>query len=481
MLTLGDFRPDQKEDAEWLADQSEALLTLPVGYGKTPITLAALSMIKKRNPEFRVLIVSTINILKLTWGQEIAKWDFSCDQTYAFASGTPKKRLKILQSKPDFLGVNFEALQWFYDRVDEDPSLLPDVLVIDESDAMKDHSAKRVKRHCGFGGFGKGYVPRFKRRFALSATPTPEGYIGLWAQECCISWMNRLGPNITSFRRTYCDVRWNGTSMIYSVPPENEARIDERLSPILRTSKKEKYLDIPDPIYEKITLPWTDEARAEYLELEKHFVLDLTKKIETIGEERGLSLHSIEDLERAGLANILAPNIGVLFNKLRQACSGFVYDKVKNARLLSDPYTKIDALRDYIERTAGAPLVVFTQFRAEAAMIKEAFPHTQMGLPDSLEAWDAGEIKLMQLHPKSASHGINLQSQHLALWYSIPWPYVQWHQANGRLQRTGQKHQVSIAYFLRESSIENDVWRKLQGKHKTLSRFVNAIRERSCT
>jgi len=483
--TLADFRSDQLGDLKWLIEQREALLILPVGYGKTPITLAAFVSIRGpvapiRSPRCRALVISTKKIIQLTWGPEIAKWDFSQDLSYAMATGTAKAATTAVFAKPDILGLNFERLEWFYDLVDEDPSLLPEVLIIDESSKMKSHAANRVKRHCGFGGFGKGYVERYSHRWALSATPTPEGYAGLWPQEQAISRERRLGENITTFRARYCHASWNGMRMEYKVLPEGEKRIDDKLAPILRTSKKDKYLELPDPIHSRIDVPWSEESREEYKRLEHDFILDISERIETIGKDAGLHLRTPADLEAAGLAHVLAPNLGVLLNKLRQACSGFVYDRDGNARALAGSDAKLIALDEFRERIGDAPLVVFTQYRAEAKAIAEAHPDFVVGLPDSLDAWNEGRVPGLCLHPRSAGHGVNLQyGGHIALWYAIPWSYEEWHQANGRLQRTGQDRQVSIARLNRPASVEGDVWSKLQGKHRTLSRFIEAIRERT--
>lgn len=470
MLTWDDLKPEQIEDIDYLVENpaNEGFAVLPVGYGKTIVTLAAITSIEAgEQRKIRTLVVSTKKIVELTWGKEIESWSFTRHLSYAAATG--KNFRKAVLSNPDVLGVNFENLERYYDMVDKGEVELPDVLVIDESSKMKAHDAKRVKRHCGFGlaSTPRGYVHRFRYRFALSATPTAEGYAKIWPQECAISRQRRLGKNITTFRAQYCTARWNGNAMVYEVGEEAKKRIHADLHDILITSRKDKYLDLPDPVYSKLVVPWTDAEYERYRKMEDDAILRLS--------------------ELDGNADILAPNIGVQLNKLRQMASGFVYEgqigedgKVRQKTHWFDSrLDKLSALGLVIDAADDVPVVVFTQFQAEMELLAQAYPQAQIGLPETLDDWNARKIPLMVLHPRSAGHGINLQyGSHIGVWYSLPWSYEEWHQANGRLHRTGQTQQVSIIRLERERSVELDVWLKLQNKGRTLKQFIDNIRAR---
>lgn len=462
------LKPEQQHVADWLAARTEAFVFLPVGFGKTAITLSAFAEMRRvYDKNWRALVVSTCAIVEHTWGQEIEKWEF--DLTYDHAVG---RRLAAVQARPDVLGLNFENLCWFLDLVDADPSLLPEVLVIDESSKMKDHSAQRVRRLAGMRtrrdppGWERGYVHRFQRRVALSATPAPEGYQGLWSQEACISPRRRLGLNISHFRRQYCDaVQVNGYGQTYRVTTEGEARIEARIDPITYTIRAGNFLDLPEPADVPVEVPWTEEALEQYEELEAEAALLLEE-------------HRDDDLE------VLAPNAAVLVNKLRQVCSGFIYDDAGVARWLADPDAKIAALENLFDRTGDSTLVVFTQYTAENEAIQARFgSDVHVGLPASLDDWNAGRgPRMLCLHPRSAGHGINLQhggSQ--MVFFSLPWSREEYEQAIGRLHRRGQTRPVTVHRLMRPASVDGDVWRKLRTKGMKLAQLLDRIGHRNAS
>ena len=470
-LSILDFRPDQREDFSWLHERDEGFLVLPVGYGKTAIALAAFTVWRVMNPTWRALVLSTKKIVEYVWEDEINLWKFSTGLTYAAATG--KNLRKASEARPDVLGVNFESIERFYDLVDRDPTLLPEVLIIDESSKMKAHDANRVKRHCGFIARG-GYVDRFKKRVALSATPCAEGYHSFWAQEQCISWQHRLGLNITTFRARYCrsySVGAHASAVRYYVPEENEKLVEDALGPdFLRISKKDDYSDLAPYLHRTIEVPWDAKDYAQYKELEAKFLLD-------VSEYADLDV-SVEDaFGDEGV--VVASNKAVLWNKLRQISSGFLYGEQGLLVTLPGSKAKIEALRRIVDSAAGEPILVFAQYRAEFRMILDAFPKAQIGLPPHLKDWNDGKIALMALHPRSAGHGLNLQyGSATAVWYSLPWSYEEWHQANGRLRRPGQRRQVSILRLERPDSIEQVVWEGLQEKSMRLSTFITRMRAR---
>jgi len=476
MRSFEAFRSDQREDIDWLTHRTDALLVLPTGYGKTAVALQAFKNLRQIHPGWRMLVVSTKKIVEHTWPTELTEW--SQFEHFTYASG--RKNVHVMA---DIVGINFESLDWYYDQVDRDPTMLPEVLVIDEISKMKDPSAQRVKRHTGLRKAG--YVQRYQRRWGLTATPNAEGYTSFWAQEACVSMRRRLGVNITEFRNRYCQPDHsagrdeNGRARKLIVGAWGEQEIHKHLAPITLVSRRDKYMDLEEPVYDRISVPWAPDAQEEYDTLETEFLLDLRDKIEIIGEERKLDLHTIEDLEAHNLTHALAPNMGVLFNKLRQACSGFVYDAHKNARLLSDPSAKLGSLKEYRDRVAGVPLLIFYNFNGEREHIRESFPDFQIGLPDSLDAWNAGDIPGMVCQYQSTSHGLNLQKgTNIIVHYALPWSYELWWQSVGRVHRTGQTRRVTVSRFERPDSIESDMWDRLQGKGKKLSQFISTMRGR---
>ena len=473
MKSPSDLEPEQIEAIEWLKFRSEALLALPIGFGKTVVTLTALKEIFNVHPEWRALLVSTSNICKHTWVQEMGEWSHLHGVfSYTSLAG------RVMPEGPldsDILAINFESLEWFLDLVDSDQVALPEVLIIDESSKMKAHDAQRVQRLAGLRRIEKkngvrryknypGYIDRFERRILMSGTPAPEGYGDLWAQSCLLSTRRRLGENITSFRDQYASRDRSGFGWV--VDKHAEALIEEKLKYVMYLPKEESDYGLPPVLHRAIEVPWSPDARAQYLEMEKQAEVILS----------GLDIDLDIELDQL---SIEAPNAGVVYSKLRQLCSGFIYDDQGNTHWTDDKDAKGDALELVLDGLAGTPILVFTQFTAEAEYLRDRFDF-HVGMPNSIQDWTDQKIPRLCLHPASAGHGLNMQyGSHVCLYYSMPVSHEQWRQSFGRLQRRGQPaRQVSALRLQRPNSVELDVWNSVQGKRTKLSDLLRNMRQR---
>jgi SNF2 family DNA or RNA helicase len=448
--------PEQLAEIDWLTYRTEALFFLPIGFGKTICTLTAIQNLRRMHPDWRTLVVSTKSIIEHTWGTEVEAWEH-IDMTYASAAG---RKLDVLQEPVDILGINFESLEWYYDQLDAGVTPQREILVIDESSKMKSSSAKRVKRHIGGAirtadkvHFRGGYVDRYKRRFALSGTPAPESYEDLWAQEACVSTRRRLTPNKKAFHEEYCTPSYDGFG--WDIPERMQRRIEKKIAPITHMPRAHNYVGIPEPIHRAIEVPWTDPGWDQYIEMETTLSLGIADGA------------TVEAEEAAGK-----------INKLRQICSGFVYDSNGYPHPTMDTDLKADALDEIISRSGDTPLLVFTQFVEEMDYLGIRYPEAQIGLPKSLVAWNNKKIPMMILHPASAGHGLNLQvGSHICVFYSMPYSYEQWMQAWGRLHRRGQTERVSVLRLERKGSIEPKIYSAVQNKDLSLARFLMNLRD----
>jgi SNF2 family DNA or RNA helicase len=472
-MTLGydDLTRGQTDAADWLVYRTEALLALQVGYGKSVITLTAYAKLREMLGDLKMLLVSTKSICHLTWAEEIAKWTHLPPLTYGNASGC---KVSVIESQPDILAINFESLVKYLDGVEAGDFVLPDVLVIDESSKMKAHGTHRVAKLAGLRRITKkngvkqyqkfpGYVHRFKRRWLLSATPTPESYADLWAQEACMSVRRRLGENITNFRDQYCTRDRSGFG--WDVIPAVEPLIEEKLKYVMYLPRETDFLDLEQVTHREVLVPWASEARVQYKEME---------------DELEVVLENLDGDTPMDEVEVIAPNAGVLLGKLRQLCSGFIYDADGNAIPTNTPNAKLDALDLVIERIGDTPLLVFTQFRAEMRAISRRYREAQIGLPPSLDDWNNRRgPRLLVLHPASAGHGLNLQfGTNICLYYTLPHSYEQWHQSWGRIQRRGQRFAVSALRFGRPNSVCQDTWKIVSKKGAKLRDFLEHMRAR---
>ena len=73
-----------------------------------------------------------------------------------------------------------------------------------------------------------------------------------------------------------------------------------------------------------------------------------------------------------------------------------------------------------------------------------------------IDRWIIVDIKLMVGHPASIGHGIDglQKSGHIVVWFGINWSLELYDQMNGRIDRQGQSHPVSIIRILCNDTID---------------------------
>ena len=441
-----DLSPGQMDALEWMSTHRHGLLPLHVGFGKTRIGLAKIMEIG-----LPTLVVSTKHIIEKTWPDEIKKIGLSL--SYAACCGPKRKRDKAIDADPDVLGVSFENLVWYY-QSDAKPRR---VLIIDESSKLKAPGAQRSRtqvRHAG----------EYDYAYALSATPAPEGAMGLWSQFACLTRDRPLGL-LTEFRARYFDQAFahtGQTHIVYTIKDDGLQGIAEAVKDYFYSMPKEfdAEVGLPDPYEFGIEVPWsTETGLKQYQDMSRNFCIE-----------------SNEDYEVAH--DVSAGSPGVLQNKLRQMASGFLYTDDRTVVELEGYDDKIAELGYFLDRIDDQPLLVFTQFQEEARQIAEAYPAFQIGLPDSLDDWNQGRVPGMVLHPGSAGHGLNLQEgSHHILFYSLPWSSEAYDQAIGRLNRRGQPRRVMVAHLAREGTIEARMFGSLLTKREKQKETINVLGE----
>lgn len=192
-----EFKPHdyQKYATEFIESHPIAAVILQMGLGKTVCTLTAIEhLIYDTFEVSKVLIVAPLRVAKVTWSDEIDKWDHLSHLTYSVAVGSEKERLSALKKKADLYMINRENLQWLIEK-----SGLPfdyDMVVLDELSSFKSWQSKR------FRAFMK-VRPKVQRVVGLTGTPSSNGLMDLFAEFKCLDMGERLGRFITQYRN-YC-------------------------------------------------------------------------------------------------------------------------------------------------------------------------------------------------------------------------------------------------------------------------------------
>ena len=125
----------------------------------------------------------------------------------------------------------------------------------------------------------------------------------------------------------------------------------------------------------------------------------------------------------------------------------------------------MDALEEVLEEAAGQPVLCSYSFVSDAERIMKKFkkykPVNLTKTPSNqtekvIDDWNSGKVKLMIGHPASMGHGIDgLQDNgSILVWFGVNWSLELYDQMNGRLDRNGQKHSVSIIRILCDDTVD---------------------------
>jgi SNF2 family DNA or RNA helicase len=408
----------------FILDHEGAGVFLDMGMGKTVVTLTAIEeLLYDYFAVRKVLVIAPLRPARDTWPQEIEKWDHTRHMSYSLILGSQEARERALQAEADIYIINRENVTWLVDRVKK---VWPfDMVVIDELSSFKSSKAQRFRAL-------KRVRPYIKRLVGLTGTPAPNGLLDLWPQVYLLDGGQALGKTLTSYRDAYFVPDRRNQQIVYSwkPKPDAEAEIYKRLTPCCISLRSQDYLNLPERLYIRHEIELSPEARASYDRLERDTLLPFADG----------------DVDGATAA--------VLRGKLLQLAGGAAYDENGGVKTFGDD--KLDELDRLIEEANGQPVLVFYNYRHEAARILQRHPEAvSIKEPDAVPRWNAGKIPVLLAHPASAGHGLNLQAGgHIIIWYGPTDNLEYYQQANKRLHRPGQKQTVLIHHIVASGTLD---------------------------
>lgn len=422
-----------------------------MGMGKTVSTLTAIDELLFLGDINKVLVIAPLRVAEDTWSTEVQKWDHLKNLKISKVLGTPKQRVKALDTKADIYVTNRENVDWLVRYCFNKWPF--DMCVIDELSSFKSSKAKRFRSL-------RKVRPYFKRIVGLTGTPAPNSLIDLWPQMYLLDGGKRLGRTIGSYRQQYFTPGNRNQFVVYNWNLKEGAAeaIENKISDICVSMKAKDYLSLPERIDNIININLPEVAMKKYKELEKDLVLEL------------------------GQDDITAANAAVLTNKLLQMANGAIY--AENYNVVEIHQEKLKALLEIIEAANGKPVLIFYGFRHDFDRIVEFLKTKKIkavGLKDSVDIkrWNEGRIPVLLVHPASAGHGLNLQyGGSIITWFGLTWSLELYQQANARLHRQGQKETVVINHIVAKGTVDEDVMKSLGNKEVNQNMLLEAVKAR---
>lgn len=441
-------RSYQEEAVKLMVSQGSAALFLDPGLGKTSTAFAAFAILKATGHVKRVLVIAPLRPAYLVWPKERNKWYEFHTLTVHVLHGRGKEHIP----PADIYVINPEGLDWLA-QPGRLAALGVDMLIVDESTKFKHSHTQRFKTL-------KLLLPRFKRRYILTGTPTPNGLMDLFGQVYILDQGHALGRFITHYRREYFyEAGYGGHE--YKPKIDSLERITARIAPMVLRLRSEDHLKMPKLLYEDIKVTLPPAARKKYKDLEDHFFLEMDE-----GE-------------------VNASNAAVLSGKLRQVANGGLYmtagDNKDYAKVHEE---KLKALEDLLEQIGSdKPVLLLYEFDFERDMLQKKFDCPALGKLSMKQAaiaeqqFNEGKIPLLIGQPGSMGHGLNLQDIcHHVVWYGLTWNLELYDQATRRVYRQGQQAETVFVYRLvAEKTIDEAVIGALAGKDKVQSTLLKSL------
>jgi SNF2 family DNA or RNA helicase len=426
------LREYQETAADFLYEHDRAMILAPVGAGKTAITLTAMKAMLDDGVVKRWLVLAPKRVCTDVWPIEAKKW--ASDLQLAVAVGTPAQRKAALCAQ--VVVINYDNIQWLAEQ-----ALDFDGVVFDELTRLKNPSGARFK--------ALAKVLDCPIRWGLTGSFTSNGLEDVFGQ-CKIVDEKLLGRSKGAFMQQYF-VLLNREFGDWAPRPGSLTRVMEKIKPATFVLEPGEYKDKLPPLH--VVEVRCDMDLTKYDEMKKNFVVEFPD------------------------ARAIAVNAGVVTGKLQQMASGFVYETNSSPSITPGKFIvtqkaawfsthKFDRLDELLDENQHANTLIAYTYQEELAQLRQRYPKAQTLDDDrAVERWNAGQIELLLVHPKSAGHGLNLQfGGSKIVFLSLPWSLELYEQTLGRLHRSGQRHDVWCYVMLTNKTVDEKIWAALHDK-----------------
>lgn len=334
--------------------------------------------------------------------------------------------------QPVWVIVNYEALrseinqQWLMALLQ---TMAPSTLVLDESTRIKNRTALQTKAVMRVSTCAS-------RRYILTGTPITNNPLDLYSQMNFLSKDILKFPSFVAFRNRYAEMGGYavGGRPVEIVGWKNLGELKLKIRNHSRVVSKEDALpDLPSKLYARIEVALSPEQVRAYKQMREYAIAEFPGTV-----ERAMAPIALTKLLR--LSQITAGHLTV--------SDGFGQSEIKS--FTSNP--KVDAIIELLQEHER--LVVFCMFIAEVKQLEKALQDAKIsygsiyGETPNTEReniqgkYQAGNLRVVICQVVTGGIGITLTRGHAACFLTNPYSYEARRQAEDRLHRPGQTHNV---------------------------------------
>lgn len=403
------------------------------GTGKTYAHLLAWHK-RRQEGGGKLLVLCPKSIMFAAWANDVLK--FFADYTVSISNNKTKHSAFIDEAQ--IVVMNHDGVKWFLkDNKWRDYLDHFDTLIIDESEAYKNHTSQRSKAIAMLTQY-------FRYRAVLSATPFNKSVTELWHQVYLLDRGSLLGESFFRFRNAVCTPIQRGPRpemRDWVDKPGVDDEIATLLSPFTIRNKFEECLDIPENVIRRVPFHLSNKHYEHYETMRDDAVLELSE------------------------GDVTAVNAAVLANKLLQVASGSVYTEDHEAVVVDTG--RYELITELVHERKHS-LVFFQWTHQRDALMnyfdKEGFDYDVIDgtVSDSrrkaiVQRYQEGGFKTLLLHPKSAGHGLTLTKGTATIWASPVYQPSLFEQANHRIYRAGQTQRTETLMIEAVATLEEKV------------------------
>lgn len=447
----GRYKPftAQLEAAAFLSMNTRAFNLSELGTGKSLASLWAYDYLKSIGQAHKALVISPLSTLERTWADEL--FMHFPHLTYTVLHGSKTKRLKLLDQDFDIYIINHDGVQIVEPALASRPDI--DVVIVDEiAQAARNASTDRWK---AINRVVNGHKKK-RTCWGMSGTPTPNAPTDAWAQ-CRLIVPEKVPPYFNRFK----GLVMKQLSQFQWIPkPDATETVREVMQPSVRFTRDE-CLDLPPLMYETRAVTLTKEQDKAYKEM--------VAKLAT----------------EADSGSITAVNEAVKMNKLVQIACGVAYaNDGTEVTIPSGP--RLDEVTDIISQAQGK-VIVFVPFVSSVNMVARHLSqyYTVEVIHGGVNKNERDRIfgafqkgkdpKVLVAQPAAMSHGLTLTAASTIVWYAPVTSNEVFEQANGRINRPGQKMNNFII-SLEGTPVERRIYSRLRTKQKMQGALLDEVK-----
>ena len=436
----------QQTTADFLISNRKAFCFNEQGTGKTASVIWAVDYLMSVNAVKRVLVICPLSIMKSAWQQDLFK--FAIHRSVAVAYGSAAKRKEIIRGGAEFVVINFDGVDIVKKEILAGGF---DLIVVDEASAYKNAQTARWKVLRDLNKVIKGL-------WMLTGTPAAQSPADAYGLAKLVN-----PTSVSPFFGQFKDTVMTKVSMYRWLPkPDAQTTVHRILQPAIRFEKAQ-CLDLPPVTYVDRDAPLTAQQRGFYKLLKSQMLIDAA------GEE------------------ISAVNAAVQVSKLLQISCGSVYTD-SHEIVDFDASTRLNVVQEVIDESSHKVLV-FVPFTHTIDLLRRHLEKQHITCAvingevnvnkrsDIVKDFqETNNVKVLIIQPQAASHGLTLTAADTIIWYAPCTSVETYLQANARIDRPGQKNNMTIVH-ISGSPVEAKLYSMLRNNVGNHQKIIDLYRQ----